>query len=120
MDNPQRATLAFLCGCLNSRRVNVHSGIYDYEQQRHYPCSFSNNSGNVSVYDYHRRCYLTGIIPSFYDYGVSQYITLTKANDNMYSVYDYHSQSYLSVTCRGDEVTVYDYSKGRYFNYQLN
>ena len=120
MENPQRATVAFLCGCLYSGQGVQHIGIHDNVQGKFVPCTFSNNGGYISVFDHHRACYLTGHFPSFFDYGFSQYITLTKVNDNMFSVFDYHTGYYLSVTCNGGAITVFDYAKGSYFNYQLN
>lgn len=121
MDNPQRATIAFLCGCLNNVQAAVHnSSVYDYAQKSYVQCSFNNSGGNVSIFDYGRRCYLTGRLPSFYDYGVSQYISLNKVGGNAFSVFDYHTRSYLSVTCHGNTVIIFDYTKGQYYNYTLN
>lgn len=121
MENPQRATIAFLCGCLNNVQIAVrYNSVYDYAQSAYVQCSFSNNGGSVSIFDYKRHCYLTGRFPSFYDYGVSQYITLSKVGGNAFSIFDYLSQSYLSVNCHGNTVTIFDYSRGQYFNYTLN
>ncbi len=119
MENSQRATVAFLCGCLQSKDGIAHSSIYDYSQGTHVSCSYTNNGGNVSIFDYRRRCFLTGRYPSFYDYGVSQYISLTRVNDNLYNVFDYHTSSYMSVTCHGEQMSVFDYEKGQYFSYRL-
>ena len=119
MENLQRATVAFLCGCLQSKDGIAHSSIYDYSQGTHVSCSYTNNGGNVSIFDYRRRCFLTGRYPSFYDYGVSQYISLTRVNDNLYNVFDYHTSSYMSVTCHGEQMSVFDYEKGQYFSYRL-
>lgn len=120
MENPQRATVAFLCGYLNNRTHKVYNGIYDNTCGCYVLCNLTNNGGSISVFDHNRKCFLTGRFPSFYDYGVSQYINLTRVNDNMFSVFDYHTCSYLSLTCQGASVTVFDYSIGRYFNYQLS
>lgn len=121
MENPQRATIAFLCGCLNNVLAAVHySSVYDYARGEYSQCSYSNNGGNFSIFDYERQCYLTGRFPSFYDYGVSQYITLSKVGGNAFNVFDYLTRSYLSVTCHGNTVTIFDYSRGQYFNYALN
>lgn len=120
MENPQRAALAFLCGCIHNGLRTRHNGIHDYADGSFAQFSFNNNGGSVTVFDFQRSCYLTGRFPSFYDYGVSAYITLTKLNDNMFNVFDYHTSSYLSVTCNGTTVTVFDYANGNYFNYQLN
>lgn len=120
METAQRATVAFLCGYLNDRSGSSHSGIYDFAQGIFVPCSYTNIGGNVSVFDYKRSCYLSGRFPSFYDYGVYQYVSITQINDNLYNVFDFNTSLNLSVTCRGGHITVFDYQKGQYFNYQLN
>ena len=119
MDMSQRATVAFLCACLQGRTGSTHSSIYDYAQGTFVSCSYTNNGGNVSVFDYRRSCYLSGHFPSFYDYGVSRYVSLTRVNDNLYNVFDFNTSSNMSVTCHGKQVTVFDYQIGQYFNYQL-
>lgn len=119
MENSRRATVAFLCGCLQDMNGSIHSSIYDYSQGDHISYSYTNNGGNVSIFDYKRNCYLTGRYPSFYDYGVSQYVSLTKVSDNLYNVFDYHTSSYMSATCYGNQISVFDYEKGQYFSYQL-
>jgi hypothetical protein len=120
MDNNQRATVAFLCGCLHSSNLPSHTSVFDYSQNASVPCSFSNNGGQIMVFDYNRSCYLNGRYPTFYDYGVSQYITISKIGNNMYNVYDYHTSSFLSITCMGNNISVYDYALSQYFNYSLN
>ena len=119
MENSQRVAVAFLCGCLQEKNGTIHSSIYDYSQGAYVSCSYSNNGGNVSIFDCGRNCFLTGRYPSFYDYGVSQYVSLTRVNDNLYNVFDYHTSSSVSVTCRGAQISVFDYEKGQYFSYQL-
>ena len=121
MDNPQRATVAFLCGCLHSSQKKImHNGVQDYARGIFVPCSFTNQGGHISVFDHQRSCYLSGFSQSFFDYGFSQYITLIKVNDNLFSVYDFKTNTYLSVTCNGDAVTIFDYATSKYYNYQLN
>lgn len=119
MEHAQRATIAFLCGCLHDKDSSVHSGLHDYMRGVNVAFSYVNNGGNVSIFDYGRKCYLTGRCPSFYDYGALQYVSLTMVNDNQFSVFDYHTSAYMSVTCHGKQVSVFDYEKGQYFNYQL-
>lgn len=120
MDNPQRATVAFLCGCLSNKHSTSHNGIHDYAMGKYISLSYSNNGGNISIFDYTRGCSLNGRFPSFFDYGVAQYISLTRVGNSNYSVFDYNTSSYLSVTCNGNAVSVFDYAKGMYYNYNLN
>lgn len=120
MDNSQRATVAFLCGCLHGSQSASFTGVFDYSQNTFRFISFSNNAGLISIFDSARSCYLSGRYPTFYDYGVSQYIMLTKVGNNLYNVYDYQTGSYLSITCMGNSISVYDYANSQYYNYSLN
>lgn len=120
MDNQQRATVAFLCACLQNKSRRRYYSVYDCSTGTHVACNYVINSGNVSVYDYRRGCYLTGRAPSFYDYGLSSYITLTNVNSSTYHIYDYHTGNYIMVSCQLQIITIYDYSVGRTFQYQIS
>lgn len=120
MDRGQRATVAFLCGCLYNKSGRRYTNVYDYSDRAFVACNYVNNGGSISVYDYRRGCYLTGSMPSFFDYGVSQYISINRVGDNMFNVYDYHSNKYVSVTCNGQSIALFDYSVGQYFSYSIN
>ena len=112
--------MAFLCGYLANKGRNAWNCVNDHTQNQTIVCSFSCKAGFITIFDLLRNCYLTGRYPSFYDYGVSQYIYLTKMGSNMFKVFDYATGTFLSVTCTENLVSIYDYSKGRYFNYSLN
>ena len=120
MDSHQRATVAFLCGNMSQTSGRRYSSVYDYSAGIYVSCNYVNNEGNISVYDYRRGCYLSGRMPSFYDYGLSSYISLTKINTNTYNIYDYHTGSYITVSCHSQIINVFDYSIGRTFQYQIS
>jgi hypothetical protein len=120
MDSKQRVAVAFLCGCLSNSSSQQYSRVYDYSTGVSSPFSIVNNGGNISIYDYSRRCYLTGREPSFFDYGVSHYISVNRVGDNLFSVFDYNSSSYCSVTCNSQSISIYDYSVGRYFSFSIS
>ena len=120
MDNQQRATVAFMCGNLSQKSGCHYSRIYDYSAHIYVSFNYVNNGGNISVYDYRRGCYLSGRMPSFYDYGLSSYISLTKINNNTYNLYDYHTGSYITVSCQSHLISIYDYSIGQTFRYQIS
>lgn len=120
MDSQQRATVAYLCGCLSEKSKRRFTSVYDYTTSAYVSCNYVNNGGNISVYDYRRGCYLTGRTPSFYDYGMSSYISLTQINNNSYNIYDYKTGSYIIVTCQSHLISIYDYSVGRTFQYQIS
>lgn len=120
MDNNRRTAVAFLCGCLHNNGGRRFTYIYDYSTNQHISYNFSNNGGNITIYDYNRGCYLTGRFPSFFDYGVSQYISITKVNNNTFSIYDYYSMNYITVTCNGQSIIIYDYTNGQHFTFSIN
>ena len=120
MDNRQRATIAFLCGCISANSGQRYTSIYDYSSHSFVSYNYTKNGDNISIYDYRRGCYLSGRYPSFYDYGIGKYISLNRNGSNSYSVYDYNIGHYLNVTCNGNTISVFDYSVGQYFNYQIS
>ena len=120
MDNPQRATVAVLCSYIQNNQRKGSLSIYDYARQRHLQFMVMNNGNDVAVHDYERGCDMTGRFPSYYDYGVSRYITLTKEGTNVYNVFDYNRRSYLMVAINGSFVTIFDYEKSQYYNYSIN
>ncbi len=120
MDSHQQATVAFLCGNMSQKSGHRYSSVYDISAGIYVSCNYVNNEGNISVYDYRRGCYLSGRMPSFYDYGVSNYISLTKISENTYNIYDYNTGSYISVSCQSQLIVIYDYSIGRSFQYQIS
>lgn len=120
MDNSQRATVAFLCGCLSNQSGRQFNGVFDYSQGNYIACNYVNSSGSISVFDYQRGCYLSGRFPSFFDYGVSQYLSFTKLNNNSFSVFDYNTGNYITANCNGHSINIYDYSISQFFYYQVN
>ena len=74
MTDERRKTLAFLCGMyfLNTQC----SGIFDYSRGSFFYLDYSIKGGEISVYDHERKCELSGIVPSFHDYGESCFVDL--------------------------------------------
>ena len=120
MDNPQRAAVAVLCNYLLDNGQKGSLSVYDHAQQRHLQFMVMSNGDDVVIHDYDRSCDITGRFPSFYDYGVSRYINLTKVSSNVYNVFDYNQSSYLMVTVNGKSITVFDYQRSQYYNYSMN
>ncbi len=119
MDNSQRATVAFLCGCLSNLDGRKFNGVFDYSQGNNIACNYVNNFGCISVFDYQRGCYLSGRFPSFFDYGVSQSLSFTKINNNSFNIFDYNTGNYLTADCNGQSINIYDFSIRQPFYYQV-
>lgn len=119
MDNSQRVTIAFLCGCISARDGGKYTTIYDMGMHCRVSFNYTKNGDSISIYDYRRGCYLSGSVPSFYDYGVGKYISLNQNGLNSYSVYDYNMGHYLNVLCNGNTISVYDYSVSQFFTYLI-
>lgn len=123
MDSSQRASIAFLCGCIhneNSKSKNQnYSSIFDFSTDRNITFSVTSHSSYINIFDYDRSCYISGRYPTFFDYGVSQYFTINRINDNTYSIFDYKTNSYLTVTCSSHSITIFDYEVSNYFTYKI-
>lgn len=120
MDNPRRASLAMLCGYLYGLCKNNSPSVYDFAQSKNISFSLNNNNGYVIIHDFDRKCDIAGSFPSYFDYGVSQYITLTKMGGNGFNVFDYKHSSYLMVTVNHGNISIFDYKDSQYYNYSIN
>lgn len=118
MTDDRRKTIAFICG-MHFAEV-THTNIYDYTRASYFFLDYSVNGQEISVYDYERKCYVSGRFSSLYDYGVSRYMDFRVEREDIIDVYDYLTGSNLQVTCRGNDVSLFDYKAGRYFEYQLS
>lgn len=116
MDNPRKASLAMLCGYLYGLRKNDSSSIYDFAQRKYISFALNNNDGHIIIHDFDCKCDITGCFSSYYDYCVSQYITLTKMCNNVYNVFDYMHCSYLMVTINDNNINIFDYKNSQYYN----
>jgi hypothetical protein len=111
-----RIAIAYIVGCLISGK---HSTVvYDYASSK--PCSFSINSSTsgISVYDYSKRCYISGGLTSIYHYGNRQYISIEIKGKN-FNGYDYDGRCYFSGSVNSRSVSLYDYGVASYFNYSI-
>ena len=117
MTDERRKTIAFLCGMYLSK-IQC-SSIFDYTRATYYYLDYVVNGSHISVYDYERKCELSGTFPSFHDYGAAGAVDLRVKNDRVIDAYDYKTATDMEVTCNGRNVSLFDYKAGRYFEYQL-
>lgn len=94
------------------------SAVFDYESSTYYQFSGEVSGTHVNVYDYDRRCFLGGNIPSLYDYGEGSFFEC-KIDGNRVTGYDYESGSFYEATVSGQNVSIYDYDVGTFFNYSV-
>ena len=118
MTDDRRKAIAFICGMHFSNEN--HTSIFDYTRGAYFYLDYSVNGQNISVYDYERKCYVGGSFSSLYDYGVARYMDCRVVREGIIDVYDYLTGTNLQVTCRGKNVSLFDYKAGKYFEYQLS
>lgn len=118
MNDARRKTIAFICG-MHFADKN-HSSLFDYTRANYYYLDYSSDRQNINAYDYERKCYVMGHFASMFDYGVAGYIDFRVTDEGIVDVYDYKTGTSLLATCRGNDISLFDYKAGRFFEYQLS
>lgn len=92
--------------------------VYDYNQSKYVLVHFNSTSGpnHVNLFDYDRSSYVTGTLPTIFDYGSGTYINLN-INGNRFNGFDYETGSHFNGMINGNMVNIFDFQHGRYFNY---
>ncbi len=111
-----RASIAFIAGSLISNIRN--SSIYDYSMSKHLNISGEISPSKINIYDYERKCYIGGNIPSLFDYGNNKHINL-EINGNHFEGYDYDTQKHFSGEVVDNSISLYDYETSRYYSYSI-
>lgn len=117
MNNERRKTIAFACGMYFANKK--YSNIFDYTRGTFYNLDYSVNDKEISVYDYELKCYLSGSLPSLFDYGISSFVDLKIKGEGVIEVYDFKTGTFLDANCRGENISLFDYKEGKFFEYQL-
>lgn len=117
MTDERRKTIAFLCGMYLSN-INC-SSIFDYTRGSYYNLNYSVIGNIISVFDYERSCELSGQFPSFHDYGAASAVNMKVIREGVIDAYDYKTATDMEVTCKGKNISLFDYKVGRFFEYQL-
>lgn len=118
MNDARRKMIAFICGMHFADRN--YSSLFDYTRANYYYLDYSSDGQNISVYDYERKCHVTGKFASLFDHGESGHIDFRVTGEGVVDVYDYKTTTSLQATCRGNDISLFDYKVGRYFEYQLS
>ena len=101
----------------------VVGNIYDYQAGTYFNINGEVTPNHVNVFDYSASNYITGNSSNgsfnLFNYDTSNYVQL-KVKQNNFDGFDYASSSFFSgtVTPLG-AVSFFDYSLGRYFNFQV-
>ena len=115
----QRASIALICGAYANHNKSYRS-VYDYSRGCY--CAFGINIleiNNISVFDYNRGCYITGRINSLFDYGIGNYVNISK-NGTHFQGFDYASGQYFFVVVNNQSVSFYDYETSSYYNFSIS
>ena len=116
MNPSARASIAYVAARVITGKDSGH--IYDYSQTKYINIAGSVGGKSVSVFDYSRKCYFSGQLPSLYDYGQGAYVTIN-INGSSFSGFNYRTKSHFTGTISGSNVSFYDYEVRQYFNYTL-
>jgi hypothetical protein len=116
MNTPTRRGVAYIAGRIATNRQS--SGVFDYNEGRHFSFSGNVRDGNVNVYDYDQGCHISGSGTSLYHYGNGAHLTL-QVNAGNFTGYDYASGAHFSGSARGGSVSLYDYETGSYYNFTV-
>ncbi len=117
MDDARRKTVAFICG-MHFADKN-YSSIFDYSRAKYFNLDYSIQGLNINVYDYERRCHLSGSFSSLFDHGIGEHIDFREKGNGVIDIYDYKSGTSLEATCKRNDISIFDYEIGKYFEYQL-
>ena len=115
IDNTRACIALIAVGLISGKKA---SSVYDYTQSKHISISGNVDVNSVNIYDYDRRCHVSGNPGNLYDYGNSAHIQL-KISGNQFSGYDYHSSSHFSGSVNGGSVTIYDHETSSHHNFSV-
>ena len=118
MEDSRRKAIAFICGMHYADRN--YSILFDYTRGSYFFLDHDVNGPNINVFDYERKCYISGPFSSMFDYGVSGYVDFHVSRAGVIDVYDYKTSTSFQATVKGNDVSLYDYKAGKYFEYQLS
>lgn len=90
--------------------------VYDYGRGKYVMITSSISGRDISIYDFDRNGYLTGMVPNLYDYPSGAYINVN-VNGDQFNGFDYQTSRWFNGSVNGSMVLVFDGEVGRYFNY---
>jgi hypothetical protein len=115
--NPRtRACVAYVAGTKISGSSS--GSIYDYAQAKNLSISGQVDGQYVNVYDYERKCYVSGMLPNLFDYGSGAPVSVEVSGQN-FSGYDYSTKHHFSGSVSGNSVSLYDHGESKYFRYTV-
>ena len=116
MEDSIRACIALIAAGVVKNRLS--DSVYDYAQSKHVSISGRISGKNVEVYDYDRKCHVSGTLPDLYDYGRKRHVSL-EMKDNKFSGYDYGQGKHFEGSVSGNSISIYDYGCSSYYSYSV-
>lgn len=113
MNPDKQAAIAYIAALSKNRII---SSVYDYSRGRY--CFFSNNGNNgaVNVYDQNRNSFITGNLPTVYDYSTNSFVQINVRN-GIISGFDYGTSAFFTGNVFDSMVSLF--VNGQYFNYSF-
>lgn len=90
--------------------------VYDYGRGKYVMINPRISGRSISIYDFDRKGYLTGMAPNLYDYPSGAYINVN-VNGNQFNGFDYQTGRWFNGSVNGSLVSMFDGDGGQYFNY---
>lgn len=90
--------------------------VYDYGRGKYVMINPRISGRSISIYDFDRKGYLTGMAPNLYDYPSGAYINVN-VNGNQFNGFDYQTGRWFNGSVNGSLVSMFDGDAGQYFNY---
>jgi len=120
MNESTRRGVAYIAGRALAERNS--SAVYDYDAGEHFFFGGTLTRTQVSVYDYDKRCYITGSGNgqgfALFHYGNGGHISLMVETDS-FNGFDYDSSSHFSGKVNGSVVWVFDYEHSEWSSYSI-
>lgn len=113
MNLDKQAAIAFIAALSKKKIISY---VYDYSRSKF--CFFSNSGSNgfVNVFDQNRNSFISGNLPTIYDYNTNSYVQIDVRN-GMISGFDYGSSVFFTGNVL--ETMVILYINGQYYNYSF-
>ena len=116
--NTRAAAAAISAAIVNRRK---YSSVYAHGGGGYVSIDADIVGGNVKAYDYGRSAHIEGSLPaSVYDYTEKSFMEFKHAGGSKIDGYHYGSSSFFEAEVNGDDVDIYDYQVGSYFQFQVS
>lgn len=113
-----RRAIAFIVAKAASPQAR-YSVVYDFHASAYSHFSGALNGNAVSLFDHAAGTHIQGSLQQFFHYGTGGQVQLI-INGNQFQGFDYSSGSHFQGTVRRQNVQLYDFGGGSFFQYLIS